>query len=354
MHRESMPGRNDPCSCGSGRKFKKCCGDPRKPQITVPRPGKLSFVGLTPLVAHPQQTFDELAIQHLVSCLDDRWIRTERKKPDSERHYIIQCLDAWRRAASVGNPRLTKHGEHSYSLPVTGILLDLLTLAFDLYRLADSLSLFRPILARLQRRETYQGARYEIAVASIAVRCGYRLSFPEEAGTGAGKKPEFLARHPQTQALLAIEAKARHRPGVLHRAGEPSPPAPTTGTEIRSLVLEALDQIPPGMPSAIFVDRNSPPVDLAPVGEDDPLYLELRTIPDRLGHDRSLGDPYNLLVFTNMAYHYVGAARPIDGHGRVYSVIPLKPRVQYPDRLLKVMVTATLGHGLSPERTARP
>jgi uncharacterized protein len=22
----SLPGRNDPCPCGSGRKFKKCCG----------------------------------------------------------------------------------------------------------------------------------------------------------------------------------------------------------------------------------------------------------------------------------------------------------------------------------------
>lgn len=21
-----LPGRNDPCECGSGRKFKKCCG----------------------------------------------------------------------------------------------------------------------------------------------------------------------------------------------------------------------------------------------------------------------------------------------------------------------------------------
>jgi SEC-C motif len=24
------PGRNDPCPCGSGRKYKKCCGDPVK------------------------------------------------------------------------------------------------------------------------------------------------------------------------------------------------------------------------------------------------------------------------------------------------------------------------------------
>lgn len=25
---ESRPGRNDPCSCGSGRKYKRCCGRP--------------------------------------------------------------------------------------------------------------------------------------------------------------------------------------------------------------------------------------------------------------------------------------------------------------------------------------
>ena len=24
--KEATPGRNDPCSCGSGKKFKKCCG----------------------------------------------------------------------------------------------------------------------------------------------------------------------------------------------------------------------------------------------------------------------------------------------------------------------------------------
>jgi len=24
--REARPGRNDPCSCGSGKKYKKCCG----------------------------------------------------------------------------------------------------------------------------------------------------------------------------------------------------------------------------------------------------------------------------------------------------------------------------------------
>ena len=28
LKREDRPGPNDPCGCGSGRKFKKCCGRP--------------------------------------------------------------------------------------------------------------------------------------------------------------------------------------------------------------------------------------------------------------------------------------------------------------------------------------
>ena len=26
IHTDKAPGRNDPCPCGSGKKFKKCCG----------------------------------------------------------------------------------------------------------------------------------------------------------------------------------------------------------------------------------------------------------------------------------------------------------------------------------------
>lgn len=26
IHAEKAPGRNDPCPCGSGKKYKKCCG----------------------------------------------------------------------------------------------------------------------------------------------------------------------------------------------------------------------------------------------------------------------------------------------------------------------------------------
>lgn len=30
-----MPGRNDPCPCQSGKKYKKCCGDPLNEQRSL-------------------------------------------------------------------------------------------------------------------------------------------------------------------------------------------------------------------------------------------------------------------------------------------------------------------------------
>lgn len=45
MARKSDPGRNDPCSCGSGRKFKHCCeGRSRRLSFT-------SWVAIAALVA---------------------------------------------------------------------------------------------------------------------------------------------------------------------------------------------------------------------------------------------------------------------------------------------------------------
>ncbi len=37
---QERPGRNDPCPCGSGRKFKQCCAlrQPPTPQIAAPAP----------------------------------------------------------------------------------------------------------------------------------------------------------------------------------------------------------------------------------------------------------------------------------------------------------------------------
>jgi hypothetical protein len=43
---QQPPGRNDPCHCGSGKKFKKCCGAPKLP-YAPPRRKAPQIVGAT-------------------------------------------------------------------------------------------------------------------------------------------------------------------------------------------------------------------------------------------------------------------------------------------------------------------
>lgn len=40
---ENLPGRNDPCSCGSGRKFKNCCLG-REPDVPAQRSNRMAKV----------------------------------------------------------------------------------------------------------------------------------------------------------------------------------------------------------------------------------------------------------------------------------------------------------------------
>jgi hypothetical protein len=57
--RPELPGRNDPCSCGSGRKFKRCCQQGRSatdPTIVLPR---LRKMGCRPLYATLAQRWSE-------------------------------------------------------------------------------------------------------------------------------------------------------------------------------------------------------------------------------------------------------------------------------------------------------
>ena len=45
------PGRNDPCPCGSGKKFKHCCGRVTGEPARAPAPGALSAAEISELVA---------------------------------------------------------------------------------------------------------------------------------------------------------------------------------------------------------------------------------------------------------------------------------------------------------------
>ena len=61
---------------------------------------------------------------------------------------------------------------------------------------------------RLGKREQFQGARYEIAVAAIFVRAGYKIEWLTDASR---RLPEFIARRDGSDVEIAVEAKSRPR-----------------------------------------------------------------------------------------------------------------------------------------------
>lgn len=46
----TTPGRNDPCPCGSGRKYKHCCQEARRSQTTATSKTTMILVGVVVLV----------------------------------------------------------------------------------------------------------------------------------------------------------------------------------------------------------------------------------------------------------------------------------------------------------------
>lgn len=110
---------------------------------------------------------------------------------------------------------------------------------------------------RLKNRDQYQGARYEMAIAAIFARLDCDIQFTDEKSKS--KHCEFIATHRVTNSSLAVEAKSKHRSGVLHQIGFLSSLEKLLSARmIRRLFNDALDQNPRDVPFAVFIDVNSP------------------------------------------------------------------------------------------------
>ena len=78
----------------------------------------------------------------------------------------------------------------------------------------DNATLQKRLLERLRHREQYQGARYELLAIATCVRAGFSVDYEDESDS-TRKYPELLATHKTTGLQTAVEAKGRHRHGVL-------------------------------------------------------------------------------------------------------------------------------------------
>jgi hypothetical protein len=158
------------------------------------------------------------------------------------------------------------------------------------------------LLQRLRNRDQFQGARYEIAIAAIFARIDCEITFFGREAVGT-KHPEFTARFRPTGASLSVEAKSRHRPGVLHQPGVLDPQTALRG-DIGRLLREALQQDPGDQPFLVFIDLNAPPTPGVQIG-DKSWFGDIRGVIQNYGLPTAeRPSPLTLVGVTNFGDHY--------------------------------------------------
>ena len=371
-------GRNAPCSCGSGLKFKKCCGnrepiktssqeydqlikDPRfAPIINARREGhyqtgfrpvpsvmfqnmRVRFVGSRVYFRPSKETFQEFLIYVLQSTLGKEWHDVQRTLPFAEQHQIFKWfrpLTTFKKSL-INNPRF-RDGQHYGDLP-TGEVFAVTALAYDLFYLLQIGPLPDDLLTRLKDRNEFQGARYEIAVAAILVRAGCIPTFLHEKSRS---HHDINAKDLKTGIVIAVEAKSRHRPGALGFPGEPDLDRAIRG-DVERLINEALEQNPGDRPFMIFVDLNSPhnrelPIQQRPWYQD--VWTSMQSLKKATPDDP---DEFNSIFLTNFSYHWQGSEKATGGE---YLLIHSgHPKHRLPPELSGRILDAVAQYGSIPK-----
>jgi hypothetical protein len=326
----SKLGRNVPCSCGSGLKFKRCCGAPARPVVQPQGPIPDAFARLQlemrrheakeyrrrlmqglgrPIVSFESHgyrlvavgneirwsknwvTFVDFLFDYIKAVLTPAWGQAELAKPEAEQHPLVHWMrriDAFKKAHAHA-----KQGK-IYVAPMTGIVRAFLGLAYDLYLSAHNAELPMLLLKRLRNAKTFEGALYEASVVGTFAKAGFTIEFEDE-GDPTVSHCEFTAIHKVTGRKFSVEAKA---------ISSTSPRAGTTGQppRIRNLLYAALRKRA-AHHRIIFIELNRSQT-MTAKGEPDwvaPLDQELAAAEEQLTIDGQPAPPAYLFI-TNRAF----------------------------------------------------
>jgi len=277
---------------------------------------RLVAVGSTLFVDRRWKTFTDFLFDYLKLSFGREWWDTEQKKPIAEQHPVLH----WSEATYSFRRSHPPNADGICEAVPDGPTMAYVALAYDLYVLNDHHLLQNRLIQRLKNRDQFQGVRYELFVTATCVRADYEIVYEDERDRSV-KHNEFIARQRLTGQTIVVEAKSRHRPGVLAMDATPAPPEDLR-VGIGQLVRDALGK-PATHPRAIFVDVNFPP---APPNSGAPVWLPeaLSTLRDIIMEQGNV-IPWNIVVLTNHPYHYgpQGVTFPAEqtaGH------LPLAPR----------------------------
>lgn len=344
-------GRNAPCPCGSGRKYKKCCllrENPRVRATPIPHKAQAAiqammeaeqnrierFGEIRPVIHSDFQgykfvavgsdlhysmnwkTFPDFLQYYIKKVLGPDWGKAELAKPLESRHEIMKWYDAMCRFQK----KQERGPDGLFGVVPNGPMRAYLLLAYDLYILRHHSAVQESVVRRLKHPDQFQGARHELFATATCIRAGYDITFEDETDPSR-RHAEFTATHKVTRQEITVEAKSRHRPGVLGHPG-----TPRTGDELRAginrLLRDAFDK-PASHPYVIFFDLNLPPSPVPMIQE--PWFNEIAESVERVAKEKGDRDPFNLIVFTNQPDHYGEHDSPAPS-GNVLSVLSQRPK----------------------------
>jgi len=307
-------GRNEPCPCGSGKKYKKCHGDQQvldrvasamaaapvlrarmearehqraeqqglgRPIIATRTDNGHQFVAVNNRMfsSTKWKTFHDFLGNYLSHVMGPEWGTAEMQKPVEEWHPILvwyhKLCDLQR--VIVAEPGKVSKGS------MTGSVAAYMHLAYDLYALDHNADLQAKLIARLRDKANFAGARYEVQVAATLARAGFSIEFENEDDRNTSHC-EFTATHLRSGRRFSVEAKRsesarnnviRQMVRALQKAADHTRivfvdlnmPDPSTGHEVPAYVhrafnlmrrFEALDPHAQRLPPAYIFFTNTP------------------------------------------------------------------------------------------------
>jgi hypothetical protein len=335
---EALPlsalGRNSPCHCGSGKKYKKCHlrhdqeqerakqtrgsgrarpdiaammrrhaaqQEIRRVQQGLGRPiisnmfkdHRMVAVGNTMFWSKDWKTFPDFLSTYIKKTLGSDWGNVEITKPLAERHPIMQWYDAYARYQQ----EMIKEKGQVTSSPITGVVACYLGLAYSLYLIAHNIELQARLVKRLLDPAQFQGAYYELIVASTIIRAGFNLELEDETD-GESKHCEFSAVSRTTGKKYWVEAKMRSVSGIMGKTDADGTKSENALSHLSHHVTAALKK-PASDDRLIFVDLNAP---FNPEEGNKPAWAE-RARHALEGYERRHGDVNAYLIITNLPFH---------------------------------------------------
>lgn len=326
----TKPGRNDPCSCGSGKKFKRCHGGPnsdyeemisrgakeaqRRAEIHWIQQQRQQGLG-RPIIATQTQTADERIVtvghrlfqgawttfheflySYILDVLGNDWFNAQAHLERSEHHPIIEWHE---RLLAVSRAAHLATGE-TRPTPMTGAISAFLTLAYDLYTLEHNNDqtrtpgLRKSLIGRLKSQDQFFGVRYEIRVAAMLLRAGFELEWEDETDRRS-THVEYTATYPRTGKPFGVECKTRNQDNakkVNQHLGR-----------FTGLVGDALRKATPH-DRLIFVDLNMQAYPYVPGGPNDWRTISINALRNFERQPNAADLPPAVVFITNYPDHH--------------------------------------------------